>query len=143
MFTNGQTIVNIQQATTLWYYTNTSPNTPPAYTWHEETNIKQGVHLSVVPPEKTDIYLQQNNSWINFHTWNYGYMLELKASYDGGSFITYFSDDIRETSGWKSVPFTTLGKHTITLKWKSFALTTYSRSNCKASDGNGLLKYIN
>ncbi|MFH1528872.1 MAG: hypothetical protein ABIG69_19890, partial [Bacteroidota bacterium] len=128
IFTNGQTIVNIQQATTLWYYTNTSPNTPSAYTWHEETNIKQGVHISVVPPEKTDIYLQQNNSWINFHTWNYGFMFELKVSYDGGSFITYFSDETRETSGWKNVPFTTLGKHTITLKWKSLALTTYYRS---------------
>lgn len=128
IFTNGQTIVNIQQATTLWYYTNTSPNTPSAYTWHEEANIKQGVHISVVPPEKTDIYLQQNNSWINFHTWGYGFMLELKVSYDGGNFITYFSNETRETSGWKNVPFTTLGKHTITLKWKSLALTTYYRS---------------
>jgi hypothetical protein len=70
LLTLGQTIVNQQEATSLTVAIGSTPNDPNSYTWTEISNTKQGVHVNVVPPEKAWIYLQQNNSWINFNSSN-------------------------------------------------------------------------
>ena len=83
------TINNIQRASTIIAPVDAStPNNPNSYTWSEISNTKQGVHISVIPPERMEIDLQQNNSWINYNTWNWGYMARLQVSYDGGSWQT-------------------------------------------------------
>ena len=124
----GQTIVNQQQATTIWYYpdSQTSSDDPSTYSWSEETNLKQGVHVHVAPPERVSIYLQQNNSWLNFTRTGNGLMTQLRISYDGGSWQTIFNTTHEET-GWIQTPFTTLGKHTIKVKWYDLAGSYYYR----------------
>jgi hypothetical protein len=47
-----------------------TPNTSANYSWHEESNNLQGVHINVIPTEKTAIFIQQNNAIINFTTRN-------------------------------------------------------------------------
>lgn len=91
IFTKGQSIVNQQQATSVSVAMGSTPNDPNSYTWSEITNTKQGVHINVVPPEKAQIFLQQNNSWINFTSFNYGLMTSLEVKYDGGNWQTIFS----------------------------------------------------
>lgn len=109
-------IQNIQIASTIVSVDAATPNDPTAYTWSEVNNTKQGVHISLIPAEKAEIYLQQNNSWINYNTWNWGYMNKLDVSYDGGNWQTIISRTI-DASGWISCPFSTLGHHTISVKW--------------------------
>ena len=122
------TINNIQRASTIIAPVDAStPNNPNSYTWSEISNTKQGVHISVIPPERMEIDLQQNNSWINYNTWNWGYMMNLQVSYDGGSWQTIFSNQIKDATGWIQSPFSTLGYHTISLKWISFAEIVYNR----------------
>lgn len=65
------TINNIQTATTIVFVDASTPNDPNSYLWSEVSNTKQGVHISVIPPETGEIYLQLNNSWINYNTWNW------------------------------------------------------------------------
>ena len=122
------TINNIQRTSTIIAPVDAStPNNPNSYTWSEISNTKQGVHISVIPPERMEIDLQQNNSWINYNTWNWGYMMNLQVSYDGGSWQTIFSNQIKDATGWIQSPFSTLGYHTISLKWISFAEIVYNR----------------
>lgn len=115
------TINNIQIASTIVAVDASTPNNPNSYTWSEISNTKQGVHISVIPPEKAEIYLQQNNSWINYNTWNWGYMVRLEVSYDGGGWQTIFTNQTKDATGWIQSPFSTLGYHTIALKWVSIA----------------------
>lgn len=121
------TINNIQIASTIVSVDASTPNNPNSYTWSEISNTKQGVHISVIPPEKGEIYLQQNNSWLNYNTWNWGYMVRLEVSYDGGNWQTIFSNQTKDASGWIQSSFSTLGYHTISLKWISFAGIIYNR----------------
>ena len=124
---NSQTIINYQNASTITYVDATTPNDPNDYSWSEITNIKQGVHVSVIPSEKIDIFLQQNNSWINYNTWNWGLMQRLEVSYDGGNWQTIFSNQSKDATGWIESPFTSLGYHNISLRWYSYELS-YERS---------------
>jgi hypothetical protein len=97
------TINNIQIATTIISADVSTPNNPNSYTWSNISNTKQGVHISVVPPEVADIYLQQNNAWINYNTWNQGLMERLDVSYDGGNWQTIFSNQTKDATGWIQV----------------------------------------
>ncbi len=119
------TINNIQVATTLVSVNASTPNNPYSYNWSEVTNTKQGVHISVVPPEKAEIYLQLNNSWINYNTWNWGFMQRLEVCYDGGNWQTIFNNQNKDASGWIQSPFTTLGYHSISIKWIGFGISYY------------------
>jgi len=92
------TINNIQVAATLVSVDASTPNNPYSYNCSEVTNTKQGVHISAVPPEKAAIYLQQNNSWINYNTWNWGFMQRLEVSYDGGNWQTIFNNQNKDAS---------------------------------------------
>jgi hypothetical protein len=118
-------INNIQVAATLVSVDASTPNNPYSYNWSEVTNTKQGVHISVVPPEKAEIYLQLNNSWINYNTWNWGFMQRLEVSYDGGNWQTIFNNQNKDASGWIQSPFTTLGYHSISIKWIGFGIAYY------------------
>jgi hypothetical protein len=91
-------INNIKIAATLVSVDASTPNNPYSYNWSEVTNTKQGVHISVVPPEKAEIYLQLNNSWINYNTWNWGFMQRLEVSYDGGNWQTIFNNQNKDAS---------------------------------------------
>lgn len=122
------TINNIQVASTIAYVDATTPNDPSSYIWSEISNTKQGVHISVIPPEKADIYLQQNNSLINFNTWNWGFMVRLEVKYDNGNWQIVFSDQTKDATGWIQSPFSTLGYHTISVKWISIGGVTYNRA---------------
>lgn len=122
------TINNIQIASTIVSVDASTPNNPNSYSWSEISNTKQGVHISVIPPEKAEIYLQQNNAWINYNTWNWGFMVRLEVSYDGGSWQTIFSNQTKDATGWIQSPFSTLGYHTISLKWTTMSLLVYNRS---------------
>ncbi len=126
---HSQTIVNLQQASTIWYYpdSETSSDNPSDYSWSEETNLKQGVYIHVSPPERASVYLQQNNSWIKFTREYEGYMTQLRISYDGGSWQTIFNSSSKEETGWIQTPFTTLGSHTINIRWFDVAGNDYYR----------------
>ncbi len=112
------TINNIQTASTIVSVDASTPGDPNSYSWSEIANIKQGVHISVIPPEIGQIYLQQNNSWMNFNTWNWGFMTKLDVNYDNGGWQTIFSNQVKDATGWIQSPFTTLGHHTISLSLK-------------------------
>ncbi len=124
----AQTAANIQRAVDIVVATGSSPNDPSVYQWQAISNTTQGVHVSVVPTEITAIYLQQNNSLINFHTWNFGYMFALWVSYDGGNLQEIFNNTTKDVSGWLVPPFSTLGHHTILVKWIDIALNVYFRN---------------
>ncbi|MHB1685925.1 MAG: hypothetical protein ACYCVH_00875 [Ignavibacteriaceae bacterium] len=115
------TIDNIQIATTIVSVDASTPSDPNSYSWSEDSNTKQGVHISVIPPETGEIYLQLNNSWINYNTWNLGYMTALVVSYDGGTNQTIFNNQKKDATGWIQSPFSTLGYHTISLTWYDIA----------------------
>gem|GEM_PF-3096818 len=121
------TINNIQIAVTNISIDASTPNNPSSYIWSEISNTKQGVHISLTPPEKAEISLQLNNSWINYNTWNWGYMIRLEIQYDGGSWQTIFTGQTKDATGWIQSPFSTLGHHTITVKWESYGEVIYYR----------------
>ncbi len=120
------TINNIQTASTIVYVDASTPNNPNSYTWSEISNTKQGVHISVIPPERGEIYLQQNNSWINFNSWNYGFMTSLDIKYDNGNWQNIFSTT-KDATGWQTSPFLTLGQHSIAVRWRDLAGYTHLR----------------
>ncbi len=121
------TINNIQVATTIVSVDASTPNDPNSYTWSEISNTKQGVHISVIPPEKAEIYLELNNSWINFNTWNWGFMTRLEVKYDNGNWQVIFSNQTKDATGWIQSPFSTLGHHTMSVKWISYGGDIYIR----------------
>ncbi|TAL76357.1 MAG: hypothetical protein EPN88_03040, partial [Bacteroidetes bacterium] len=121
------TINNIQVATTLISVDASTPNDSNLYSWSEISNSKQGVHISVLTSEKAEIYLQKNNSWINFNTWNWGFMTRLEIKYDNGSWQVIFSNQTKDATGWIQSPFSTLGHHTMSVKWISIGGVTYIR----------------
>jgi hypothetical protein len=116
------TIKDIQIATTLVAVDAATPSDPNSYTWSEISNTKQGVHISVVPPERGQIFLQLNNSWINYNTWNWGFMFNLEVNYDNGGWQTIFHNQTKDASGWIQSPFSTLGYHTISIRWIDLGL---------------------
>ncbi len=120
-------IQNIQVASTIVSVDASTPNNPNSYAWSEISNTKQGVHISIIPPEKGEIYLQQNNAWINYNTWNWGFMVRLEVSYDGGNYQTIFSNQIKDATGWIKSPFSSLGYHTIAINWISYGSISYHR----------------
>jgi Secretion system C-terminal sorting domain len=131
MFSNvifAQTAINTQRTVDIIVATGSSPNNPAVYQWQEISNTKQGVHISVIPTEVATVYIQKDNSVINFHTWNWGYMVALWVGYDGGNLQGVFSNSTKDASGWLVPPFSSLGHHTISIKWIDIALTVYYRS---------------
>ena len=122
------TINNIQVASTIVSVDAATSNDPNSYVWSEVSNTKQGVHISLIPPETGEIYLQLNNSWINFNTWNWGYMTALIVSYDGGTGQYIFINQTKDATGWIQSPFTSLGYHTISLTWYDISGNSYSRA---------------
>lgn len=122
------TINNIQTALTLVSVDAFTPDSPNSYLWSEISNTKQGVIISVIPAEKADIYLQQDNAWINYNTWNWGLMVRLEVKYDGGTWHTIFTGQVKNATGWIQSPFSTLGYHTISLRWTDMSLLVCDRS---------------
>lgn len=124
---HAQTIGNYENAVSIIAETATTPSTPNSYQWQEVTERTQGIQVSVVPPEQREIYIQQTDSYINFNTFYWGIMFHLSVKYDNGNWQTIFNNQSKIETGWLSNPFSTLGKHTITIKWIDVSADTYYR----------------
>ncbi|MBL7958688.1 T9SS type A sorting domain-containing protein [bacterium] len=126
----GLSIINWQYANVHDVFVTSTPNTPSSYTWHEETNLKQGVWVSLISVKNTDIYLQQNNGWMRFNTLRYGLFVRLEAKYDGGSWTTLVNNKTTDASKWIQPPFIgQLGQHTLELRWWDVGNVIHYRSH--------------
>lgn len=52
-------------------------------------------------------------------------MQRLEVCYDGGNWQTIFNNQNKDASGWIQSPFTTLGYHSISIKWIGFGISYY------------------
>ncbi|MBI9073736.1 MAG: hypothetical protein JEY94_19225 [Melioribacteraceae bacterium] len=112
----SQSIVNIQYNSTTTFGGGPTPQTPGSYVWTEYTNIEQGLNVNIVVDPTQDIFLQLNNSKINLTGQGLKIFASISVKFNGGSWSETLSSASTE-SGWISVPISSVGKHTMEVKW--------------------------
>ncbi|MCK6543536.1 T9SS type A sorting domain-containing protein [bacterium] len=128
----GTTILDWQYANAHYVYIGSTPNTSASYNWYEESNRKQGVHISLISAQPADIYLQQGNGWINFHTFNNQIFQRCDVKYDNGSWSTIWSTSNNSTNatGWKVPSFiNSPGQHSLSVKFWFVDGSSYTRTH--------------
>ena len=94
-----------KQQTTGLIEIGTTVNEPNEYVWYEETNISQGVSISILPAENVPIYIEQNNNYINFNTHisptsATEFMINIDVSINESDYITIYNGSARQDIVW-------------------------------------------
>ena len=94
-----------KQQTTGFIEIGTTVNEPNEYVWYEETNISQGVSISILPAENVPIYIEQNNNYINFNTHisptsATEFMINIDVSINESDYITIYNGSARQDIVW-------------------------------------------
>lgn len=101
-----------------WVNTGTTPVVSSAYTWHEETKIKQGVQINLLANEVADIYIEQNNSILEFNTFFNNYFIDLRVNIDNQGWVVLYNGSAKLSYVWQnSASFFSLGDHVMRVSW--------------------------
>jgi len=112
-------------------YTTDNPND---YIWYEESNISQGVHISVLPAEKFQIFIEQSNNYICFNTflsptWGYEFIVNIDVNINNNGYNNLYNGNPTWSVVWynSSNVFSTLGSYNLKVKIQEAMGTEYFR----------------
>ena len=95
-------------------------NNPNDYVWTEESsNITQGVTINLTPTEIMPIYLEQNNSKINFSVQPYSFMNYIEVNIDNQGYTAIYDGSTIQNFIWTnpSALTSTVGDHSLYVNW--------------------------
>lgn len=103
---------------TAWVNTGTSPVVSNAYSWHEETKIKQGIQISLLANEIGDIYVEHTNNIIEFNTFFTNFFIDLRVNIDNQGWVTLYNGGAKRSFVWQnSAAYLSLGDHVMRVSW--------------------------
>ena len=101
-----------------WVNTGSTPITSSAYVWHEENKIKQGVQISLLANDVADIYIEQNNSILEFNTFFNNFFVDLRVNIDNQGWAVLYNGSAKLSYVWQnSASFFSLGDHVMLVSW--------------------------
>ncbi len=120
---DAQICMDWKNQTTGYVIVGYTSNNQYDYIWHEETNIKQGVHICVLPSENVPIYIQQNNNYINFTTrisptLAYSFMVNIDVNINDNGYFNIYSGSSKQDVVWynSSNYFSSIGQYNLKVK---------------------------
>jgi acetyl esterase/lipase len=126
-----------------------SPNTESSYVWRQELKDMQGVTISLIPTEISNIYLEENNNKINFSVSDASSFSNIDVSVDNQSYVNLYNGSSRTGFVWDNsyTYFTGLGVHNLRVKYTVGSGTIYFREYTihvvQKSDGLYIDNYCN
>ncbi|MBI9039440.1 MAG: T9SS type A sorting domain-containing protein [Bacteroidales bacterium] len=109
---------------------------PDDYAWYEESNISQGVHISVLPSEKRPIFIEQNNNFICFNTfltptWGSEFIINVFVNINDNGYYSIYDNNPNPILSvvWfnSSNVFSSLGCYNLKVKIQEAMGTEYFR----------------
>jgi hypothetical protein len=145
---NLASTVNWISQVTNQFITGASPSTETSYTWNQENREGQGVNISLIPTEISNIYLELNNHKINFTSLAGNPFIKLEVNVNNSGYTTLHSGGGINSYEWNSTgTFNSLSNYNLKVKYTNLGGQIYLREYnifvVPKSDGFYLDNYCN
>jgi hypothetical protein len=100
------------------FVTSSTSNNENSYSWNNYADLTQGVNISLVPTEVTDIYIEQNNAKLNFVSEASYPFISLEVNINNTSYSTIYSGASKTSFVWTGLgALNNLGTNNLKLRY--------------------------